>query len=105
MRLERPNTSTPLPLNPLPATGDGRTSVHTFVASPALTLHFNGLVGTITPPHLGKKALLRQQKYRDAAIKYVKATVPDSHPLVAKGWRSLPAGVTSLPLDVAMPSE
>ena len=69
------------------------------------TLHFNGLVGTMTPPHLGKKALLRRQQYRDAVIKYVKANVPDSHPLVAKGWRSLPAAVTSLPLAVAMPSE
>ena len=56
---------------------------------------------------LGKvKAKVNREKANvNKLVAYIKGAIPDSHPLVAKGWRALPPGVTTLPKEVAAPSE
>lgn len=66
------------------------------------TVHVNGLYGTPTFPHM-KKGLLTKQQIRAKLVRYCMDTIPDAHPLVAKGWRNLPEGTFTLPKEVAVP--
>jgi hypothetical protein len=68
------------------------------------TVHVNGLFGTVQPP-AQFSGMLKDQANVNKLVAYIKGAIPDSHPLVAKGWRALPPGVTTLPKEVAAPSE
>lgn len=70
------------------------------------TAHINGMYGKVQPPQFGKnsKAMLKQQENINLLVEYIKKTIPDEHPLVAKGWRELPRGRTMLTDAVAVPS-
>ena len=50
-----------------------------------------------------KKGLLTKQQIRAKLVRYCMDTIPDAHPLVAKGWRNLPEGTFTLPKEVAVP--
>ena len=64
------------------------------------TAKVNGIYGTIDYPMMSK-GMLKKQATRNAVLAYVKATLPDAHPLVRKGWRELPAGVATLSHEAA----
>mmetsp|Transcript_9794 Transcript_9794/g.25279 ORF Transcript_9794/g.25279 Transcript_9794/m.25279 type:complete len:329 (-) Transcript_9794:423-1409(-) len=54
------------------------------------TAWINGATGNIIGPHL-TKGYLKKTDNMDKLIDYARSIVPEGHPLVAKGWCSLPA--------------
>ena len=50
-----------------------------------------------------KKGLLTKEQIRAKVVRYAMDAIPDAHPLVGKGWRNLPAGIYTLPKEVAVP--
>ena len=47
--------------------------------------------------------MLKEEKHFNTAVRYVKKCLPAAHPLVAKGWKRLPAGAHSLSKKQAVP--
>ena len=64
------------------------------------TAKVNGIYGTIDYP-MASRGMIKKQATRDAVLAYVKATLPNAHPLARKGWRELPAGAATLSHEVA----
>ena len=56
------------------------------------TAYINGSDGTIVGPHL-RSGYLKKTESINTLITYAREIIPDDHPLVAKGWRDLPAHV------------
>ena len=54
-------------------------------------VHINGAYGKVQlPPYVKKStAMLKQQKNINLRVDYIKQTIPEEHPLVAKGWSEL----------------
>lgn len=73
----------------------------TFTISLA-TVHFNGAFGTPTFPHMSR-GMLKEPAHRDALVAHVRANLPSWHPLVDKGWTTLPPTQYSLDASIAVP--
>jgi len=79
--------------------GDGLVTTELMFA----TCWINGKFGTMTPPPQ-TKGMLRKAKHFSRVLEYAKECLPSTHPLAAKGWKSLPYGVHTLPSNIAVPA-
>jgi hypothetical protein len=60
------------------------------------TVWVNGTWGTMTPPPQ-RTGMLRDTAHFNRVLAYAKKYLPPTHPLAAKGWKCMPAGMHTLP--------